>query len=247
MNSYTVYKHIVPNGKVYIGITKKKPKERWNKGLGYIGNNYFYNAILKYGWDNIDHQIILSNVSKSEAIYAEKYLIKWYKIHNISYNIAEGGEGAESVSNETREKLSLHGKTNQGCINGLRKAQEQSKLTVLQVDLKQNQVVREWSSITEAATELGIDSSGISKVCRGKRNMCGGYGWQYKNGQRETDFKTGKAVIQLTLEGDFIREFNSIQEACRFFNKRELHIGDVCNGKRSSCMGYKWKYKNERS
>ena len=32
---YTVYKHISPSGKVYIGITKRKPEYRWNKGKGY--------------------------------------------------------------------------------------------------------------------------------------------------------------------------------------------------------------------
>lgn len=35
MNSYTVYKHTSPSGKVYIGITKKKPEYRWNHGRGY--------------------------------------------------------------------------------------------------------------------------------------------------------------------------------------------------------------------
>lgn len=32
---YYVYKHIFPNGKVYIGITCKKPIYRWNNGNGY--------------------------------------------------------------------------------------------------------------------------------------------------------------------------------------------------------------------
>ena len=32
---YTVYKHISPSGKVYIGITKRKPEYRWNKGKSY--------------------------------------------------------------------------------------------------------------------------------------------------------------------------------------------------------------------
>ena len=33
---YTVYMHICPNGKKYIGITKQKPIKRW----GYNGINY---------------------------------------------------------------------------------------------------------------------------------------------------------------------------------------------------------------
>lgn len=33
MNNYCVYKHTSPSGKVYVGITKLKPKYRWNNGI----------------------------------------------------------------------------------------------------------------------------------------------------------------------------------------------------------------------
>ena len=35
MNNYTVYCHIFPNGKRYVGITKQKPEYRWDNGNGY--------------------------------------------------------------------------------------------------------------------------------------------------------------------------------------------------------------------
>lgn len=42
---YTVYKHTSPSGKVYIGITKRKPEYRWNKGKGYRKDQLlFYRA-----------------------------------------------------------------------------------------------------------------------------------------------------------------------------------------------------------
>lgn len=44
---YCVYKHTLPNNKVYIGITKQIPSLRWANGRGYKHSNYFYNAILK--------------------------------------------------------------------------------------------------------------------------------------------------------------------------------------------------------
>ena len=33
---WTVYRHIAPSGKVYIGITCQKPEYRWNNGNGYM-------------------------------------------------------------------------------------------------------------------------------------------------------------------------------------------------------------------
>lgn len=57
-SNFTIYKHICPNGKVYIGQTSLNPESRWQKGRHYKGSPYFYNAILKYGWDNIEHIIL---------------------------------------------------------------------------------------------------------------------------------------------------------------------------------------------
>lgn len=42
---YCVYKHTAPNGKVYIGITKQKPKYRWGRGSGYRTNEHFTRAM----------------------------------------------------------------------------------------------------------------------------------------------------------------------------------------------------------
>ena len=65
IKNYKVYMHINKiNSKKYIGITKQKPKERWQNGYGYIGCTVFYNAIKKYGWDSIEHKILIDNLSK---------------------------------------------------------------------------------------------------------------------------------------------------------------------------------------
>ena len=62
---FCVYRHIFPNGKSYIGITSKKPNQRWENGKGYskTGQNAIYNAIKKYGWDNIKHEILFDNLT----------------------------------------------------------------------------------------------------------------------------------------------------------------------------------------
>lgn len=119
---YCVYKHTTPNGKVYIGQTCKKPTERWANGNGYK-HQMFYNAIQKYGWDNIKHEILFDRLSKKEAYAKEIELISYYDATNPEngYNLAFGGISTTGVkcSEETKVKIS---KANKG-----RKLSEESR------------------------------------------------------------------------------------------------------------------------
>ena len=75
MNTWTVYKHTTPSNKVYIGITHMKPEYRWNHGRGYKSNHHFYNAILKYGWENITHEILATGLTQDQAETLEREYI----------------------------------------------------------------------------------------------------------------------------------------------------------------------------
>ena len=90
---WLVYKHTSPSGKVYIGITHLTPAQRWIRGNGYKKSPIFFNAILKYGWDNIEHKVLIDNLTKEQANEVEQQLIKYYKGIGKSYNITNGGEG----------------------------------------------------------------------------------------------------------------------------------------------------------
>ena len=50
---------------------------------------------------------------------------------------------------------------------------------VLQLD-KNDNILAEYFSVNEAARQTNLDSSTISKVCRGKLKTHGGYKWKYK-------------------------------------------------------------------
>lgn len=106
---YIIYSHTTPSGKVYIGQTcYKNPNRRWRNGKGYLNCKLFYNSIKKYGWDNIEHKILHTNLSKDQADILEKMYIQFFKRKHISLNITDGGEGAtgHSVSEETKQKFS---------------------------------------------------------------------------------------------------------------------------------------------
>lgn len=85
---YCVYKHTFPNGKVYIGITSKNPEKRWNNGIGYSDNKEMFETILRYGWDNITHEVLASGLNYDNAATIERELIINYEQNEIgkTYN-----------------------------------------------------------------------------------------------------------------------------------------------------------------
>ena len=89
---YTVYKHVGPTAKVYVGITKNTPQHRWGvDGSGYKGCPKFWNAIQKYGWDKFRHDIVATGLTYEEAAAMEIELIEKYTRQNKTYNIMPGG------------------------------------------------------------------------------------------------------------------------------------------------------------
>lgn len=106
---YKVYKHTFPNGKCYIGITQQNPERRWLCGNGYKHNQYMLNAVIKYGWNNIKHEILFDNLTKEEVVQKEIELIAFYKSNQreYGYNIEAGGNYAGKMSDETKKKISI--------------------------------------------------------------------------------------------------------------------------------------------
>lgn len=191
--NYKLYVHIAPNGKKYYGITKQKPKDRWQNGIGYKFNQYFTKAINKYGWDNIEHIVIYDDLTEDEAKKLEQYYIQWYDTtnHNHGYNISLGGEGG-NASEETRKKISnalkgekhpLYGKTGKDNPNYGRLRSEETRRKISEALIgKNNPKARNVICITtnevfgatsEAGRYYNLDSSSIGQCCRSKRKSAG--------------------------------------------------------------------------
>lgn len=110
MENYTVYKHTSPSGKVYIGITKRKPAKRFDGGRGYKHCPHFSAAIAKYGWDAFEHVILHTGLTKEEAEQREIELIAKYQAtdRRYGYNADRGGSAPGRMSEETRQKMAAH-------------------------------------------------------------------------------------------------------------------------------------------
>ena len=61
-------------------------------------------------------------------------------------------------------------------------------------------------------------------------------------GKTNTNGKCSKKVLQFTLDGEFIREWPSIQEIERQLGFNHSAVSRCCNGKQKSAYGFKWCY-----
>lgn len=115
-NIYVIYKHVNKiNGKTYVGQTSLKPQDRWNNGKGYesytiLPNGekkpaHFWASICKYGWNNFEHKVLIHGLTKSQADFWEKKLIKEWDLMNPQkgYNKKEGGSNGK-LSDEIIDK-----------------------------------------------------------------------------------------------------------------------------------------------
>lgn len=60
-------------------------------------------------------------------------------------------------------------------------AHPEKKSTKKVAQVKNDEIIRIWDSLTEAAEQCKIELKNISAVCRGKRKTAGGYVWRYEN------------------------------------------------------------------
>ena len=145
--SWTVYRHITPDGKIYVGCTGKKPEKRWKNGHGYHKNKLFNKAIEDWGWENIKHEILDTDLDEFTAKCLEEYYIFSFRTFVgfsdcNGYNMTLGGDGQVGVkpwsngvhlSEETRRKKSeaMKGKTpwNKGKKFGPLSEQQKLKLS----------------------------------------------------------------------------------------------------------------------
>ena len=222
--SYSVYKHTTPNGKVYIGITSKPVEERWLSGRGYARNNHFWNAIKKYGWDEITHEVIAEGLSKNEACKLEQFYIAMYKSAdpNKGYNMTTGGESGAKHTIESRKKLSESKKGKRYNIGVPFTEERKRHLSENHADVrgeKNPNYGKKW-------TEEQIAIRQAHRVYKyGSENPC------------------ARPILQLDMEGNLIKRWGSITEASEEFCR--TCIKDCLKGKYKQHRGYQWRYENE--
>ena len=192
-----------------------------------------------------------------------------YQNPTYGYNMTDGGEGNRGVlcTEETKKKMSEAAKKRcndewrknisekmTGKKRGKEFAEKRRKIMsrpVIQLN-SEGIFVAEYESARQASAETKIDESSIRKCCNRKLKTAGGFHWTNKE-KWETDqsnivnfiINQNQSIIQLSLSGDFIDEYNSVIEADKKLHINQSSIVKCCKGKRKTAGGFKWMYKED--
>lgn len=222
-SNYSVYLHIFPNGKVYVGITGQKPHVRWGKdGNGYR-HNRLASAIAKYGWNNVRHKILFSGLTSEEASAMEKKLV--FVFHSADskngYNAQSGGWIGNTwrMSKDGREKI------------------RRSKLGENNPMYGKKQTPEWKAMISRVNTGKKLSEETLEKMRVAQNNR------SEETLKRMSDAHEFEMVSIIQVETG--RKFKSVTEASKATGTSASNIVACCKGRRHTTGGYHWAYDQE--
>lgn len=232
MRLFCVYIHTFPNNKVYVGITSQNVKNRWQNGNGYKGNVKMSNAIKKYGWKNIKHEVVFQGLTEQQAKEKEIFLINKLKStkYEFGYNVSPGGD---MHSEKTRLKIS---KSHIG-IRPNEKSREKMRLAKLGRKQSKDAISKRL--------KFGKDNPMFGRVVTEKEREYLRSLFKGKPAHINTIKANQVEVIQYDKFGNFIAEYESIKAASEKLNIPYQRICHNCNGHQKFCGNYVFKHKEK--
>lgn len=221
-SKWSLYRHITPSGKVYIGITSQKPEYRWNNGNGYLNSRKtkLKSSIIKYGWDNIKHEVLFTNLDEDTTKRLEVELIRHYKNLGISLNHTDGGEGVKGITPWNKGIKIPYEKSNK--LRGKKLSEEHKKK--LSISHK-GKVSRKGFHLTPSQIEnLREANIGRKKSIEEKEKISKAF---------------SKPVALLDSNGYVIKRYNSATEAAIELDIDISYLNKCCRLSKV-CKGYRF-------
>lgn len=242
-----VYRHIrLDNGQpFYIGIgvddlgTYKRAYSKANR------NRVWINTVNKAGYDI---EILIDDISFELAKEKEREFISLYGRKDngtgILCNLTDGGEGAHGVivGEETRKKQSERKKGKPAHNKGKKMSEEARRNNSLS---KKGLMVGDkhpmWGKkmpdyIKEALRKANENRPAWNKGLKMKDSLLAEH--------REKRRKQMKSVIKYSLDGVFLKEYDSLGEAVREMNCSKGTLSNACikRGRLRTYRGFIWEY-----
>lgn len=120
---------------------------------------------------------------------------------------------------------------------------------------KDGKFIATYESRTEAELKTGVDKSAIGRCCEDKQRTSMGYIWRHHGVELTKEHlewcnSTGKegmrvAIIQYSLDGIFIKKFDSTTAIKKELGFDNSAIIRVCKGEQAQSYGFIWRYASD--
>ena len=229
---------------------------RWNKHRWELKNNKHKNQIMQNVYnlyvetDPFEFAIIKEVSTELLNKFEKEFIIEYhYKFPDKRCMNISDPERCYTSNINTRQKISLAltGRSlleeTKAKMSKSRKGQkhEWARKKIVQMDLEGN-LIKIWDSVKDAEKELKIR---IHK----KNKLCGKFQWQlYEDwvenpkGKVQHKHNITSTIKQFDLQGNFIKEWNSIKEAADGTNTSKTPLTQCLNGKGKTAGGFLWSY-----
>ena len=255
-----IYELKCPGNESYIGQTHKKLEDRWRKGKAYRPNSKVGKAIAKYGWDNIEKNVLYVDLTPEEADYIEvKEIEKRGGInHPLVLNGQSGGHKGYTLSdfnlNVQSDLMKKYYKEHPEFAKEKSKSSKkyyyedhpERTIKVDQYSYDGKEFIASYESAIEAQRQTGVNRNGISKCITGEHDSAGGFRW-VKQGKKLgiIQYKTRDNNIVVNQidsnTGEIIATYHSISKASYATGIDKRSISDAVNNPGKHAGGYKWE------
>lgn len=266
---WKIYKHTFPNGKIYIGQTKKSLLARFQNGRGYKSCPLMQRAIDKYGWENVTTELLEDKIPTLEAANErEQYYIELYDATNpmIGYNISPGGGILSIIDYDAiyqewishpelgvkaiATKLNYDRNTIARALDAYgvdiadRMSRVASSISQSQRKYDRTAIYNAWKITPDYKTLMKQFNCSVDTIRRALKENNVSEQERRTFGQLNQQGCNRKKINQYDLNGNFIQTFNSIAEANLSLGKQpnSSNIISACKGRRKTAYGYKWTY-----
>lgn len=216
----------------YIGVTERDLSQRFKEHE--LANSKVGNAIRKYK-DLIE--IVEIKTGNIDTMYSEEFKLR--PEINIGWNIAIGGGNPPKQTSESAIKGYLT-RLESGYYDSdnFKEGIKKTISTLKDSGYYQTKRFSDFQSIRSKIGEQtkkgkGYYESEEFKLMRIK-------GGATKRSKHPT---FNKSVNQLTLDGTFIKSYDSIYLASESFNNKPYNIDLCCKGGKITAYGFKWEYR----
>ena len=238
MNTWTIYMYIFPNGKRYIGKTKRTMGQRKGNSAtweGYKNCTLLWKAIQKYGVENIQEVILIKQpMENSKADELEKYYIAKYKTNvnrygpEYGYNLTDGGDGVKGIK-YTGEELTRR-------VEQMRENGNKHKGTKLTEEHKKKlSEAKKGEKHPNYGKHLSIETRAKIGLANSRENM------SEETRKRRSESKKKKIIATHKISGEQII-FNSMSEAASYFQVGPPSVTRWCKKERNPSVPYIFDY-----